>query len=185
MRKTLIIVFAVLGVVLLACCGGGVAYILSSDPVYAEPEDPCAASVTGPLSDLGTVANRKTKLIDAHGRFQRACAVTLKAGDMERLLTVVIDVPADSDARSTWDVFRGAAAANAGGGAIKEVSDVGAKAYAVHTVTGGQFGFELTFYDGNLFVCLVLVSGGGLTPDEAHARLIAVADAVMTALLQS
>jgi hypothetical protein len=37
----------------------------------------------------------------------------------------------------------------------------------VHTVTGGQFGFELTFYDGNLFVSLALASGGGLSPDDA------------------
>jgi hypothetical protein len=183
-KKTLIIAAAVLGILSLACCGGVVAYILLSDPVYADPEDPCEASVTGPLSDLGTVADRKNKLVDAHGRLYNACAVTLKAGDGERLLTVVIDVPADSDAEEIYDTFRGAAAANAGG-AIKEVPDVGAKAYAVHTVTGGRFGFELTFYDGNLFVCLALVSDGGLSPDEAYARLAAVADAVMTALQQS
>jgi hypothetical protein len=189
-KKTWIIAAAALGVLLLTVGGGVVVYHLSSDPVaarrvpgrvYAEAEDPCAASVAGPLSGLGTVDDRKKKLIDAHGRLYKACAVTLKAGDVERLLTVIIDVPADSSARDIYDTFRGAAVANAGD-AVKDVADVGAKAYAAHTVTGGRSGFELTFYDGNLFVCLALGSDGGLSPDEAHVRLIAVADAVMTAL---
>jgi hypothetical protein len=183
-KKTWIIAAAVLGVLSLVFGGGVVAYNLLSDPVYAEAEDPCAASLTGPLSGLGTVVDREKKLIDVHGRLYKACAVRLKAGDVERLLTVLIDVPADSDARDIYDTFRAAAVANAGD-AVKEVADVGTKAYAAHTVTGGQSGFELTFYDGNLLVVIALASAGGLSPDEAQVRLTAVADAVMTALQQS
>lgn len=197
-KKIWIIAAVVLGVLSLTFGGGVVAYNLLSDPLYAEAEDPngssapvyaeaedlCATSVIGPPSGLGTVVDRKKKLIDVHGRLYKACALTLTAGGAERLLTVVIDVPADADARDIYDTFRGAAVANAGD-AVKEVADVGAKAYAAHTVTGGQSGFELTFYDGNLFVYLALAWAGGLSPDEAHVRLIAVADAVMTALQQS